>query len=70
MRINPLDGDLTFLGRVLGSLPVDVHIGKLLAMGFTFGVLEDCIIIGGFRDSVLRNRLKRLDIKEIKEVSL
>lgn len=45
-RINPLDGDLTFVGRVLGSLPVDVSIGKLLLIGYAFGVLEECIVIG------------------------
>jgi len=46
-KINPLDGDLTFVGRVLGSLPVDVHIGKLLLIGYAFGCLEECLIIGG-----------------------
>lgn len=45
-HINPLDGDLTFVGRVLGALPVDVHIGKLLLIGYTFGVLEECLVIG------------------------
>ena len=44
--INPHDGDLTFVGRVLGSLPVGVHIGKLLVLGYVFGCLEECIIIG------------------------
>ncbi|XP_065661782.1 ATP-dependent RNA helicase TDRD9 isoform X2 [Hydra vulgaris] len=46
-KINPLDGDLTFVGRVLGSLPVDVRIGKLLLIGYTFGVLEECLTIAG-----------------------
>ena len=45
-KINHLDGDITFLGRVLGALPVDVHIGKLLLIGYTFGVLEECLVIG------------------------
>lgn len=44
-KVNPLDGDLTFVGRVLGKLPIDVHLGKLLLVGYTFGVLEECLII-------------------------
>lgn len=47
-KINPYDGDLTFVGRVLGNLPVDVHIGKLLVLGYAFGLLEECLIIGNF----------------------
>ena len=46
--INPYDGDLTFVGRVVGSLPVDVHIGKLMLLGYVFGCLEECIVIGEF----------------------
>lgn len=46
--INPLDGDLTFVGRVLGSLPVDVYLGKLLLIGYAFGLLEECIIVGKY----------------------
>ena len=45
-RINPLDGDLTFIGKVLGSLPVDVRIGKLLVLGYVYGYLDECLIIG------------------------
>lgn len=43
---NPHDGDLTFIGRVLAELPVDIRIGKLLVLGHVFGVLEECLIIG------------------------
>lgn len=45
-KINPVDGDLTFVGRVLGTLPVDVYIGKLLLIGYAFGLLEECIVVG------------------------
>ncbi|XP_034157962.2 ATP-dependent RNA helicase TDRD9 isoform X1 [Pangasianodon hypophthalmus] len=38
------DGDLTFLGRVLAHLPVDLHFGKLIVLGHVFGCLEECII--------------------------
>lgn len=43
---NPYDGNLTFVGHVLASLPVDIRIGKLLVLGHVFGVLEECLIIG------------------------
>lgn len=45
-RINPLDGDLTYVGKVLGSLPTDVRIGKLLILSHVFGCLDECLIIG------------------------
>ena len=35
-RVTPLDGDLTFLGRVVSRLPIDVHFGKLIMLGITF----------------------------------
>ncbi|CAG2193788.1 TDRD9 [Mytilus edulis] len=43
---NPYDGQLTFVGRVLAELPVDIRIGKLLMLGHVFGLLEECLIIG------------------------
>ena len=46
--INAFDGDLTFLGRVIGSLPVDIRIGKVLVLGHVFGVLEEALVIGLF----------------------
>ncbi|NWS56225.1 TDRD9 helicase, partial [Chunga burmeisteri] len=42
---NPHDGELTFLGRVLAQLPVDLHLGKLIVLGHVFGCLEECLII-------------------------
>ncbi|XP_078418572.1 ATP-dependent RNA helicase TDRD9 isoform X1 [Cetorhinus maximus] len=42
---NPYDGDLTFLGKVLAYLPVDLHLGKLVVIGHVFGCLEECLII-------------------------
>ena len=43
--VNPHDGDLTFLGRVLGTLPLDVRMGKLILLGHVFGLLDETIII-------------------------
>ncbi|XP_043930431.1 ATP-dependent RNA helicase TDRD9 [Protopterus annectens] len=42
---NVYDGELTFLGRVLAVLPVDLHLGKLIVLGHVFGCLEECLII-------------------------
>lgn len=39
------DGDLTPLGRVMASLPLDVRVSKLIVLGHLFGVLSDTIII-------------------------
>ncbi|NXC25425.1 TDRD9 helicase, partial [Campylorhamphus procurvoides] len=39
------DGELTFLGRVLLQLPVDLYFGKLIVLGHIFGCLEECLII-------------------------
>ncbi len=44
--VNPHDGDLTFVGKVLASLPVDIRVGKLLCLGYVFGCLKECLIIG------------------------
>ncbi|KAF1496730.1 ATP-dependent RNA helicase TDRD9, partial [Pygoscelis antarcticus] len=42
---NPDDGEMTFLGRVLAHLPVDLHLGKLIVLGHVFGCLEECLIL-------------------------
>lgn len=44
--VHPYDGDLTFVGQVLATLPVDVRVGKLLILGHVFGCLGECIVIG------------------------
>ncbi|XP_063803508.1 ATP-dependent RNA helicase TDRD9 isoform X2 [Pseudophryne corroboree] len=42
---NPYDGELTFLGRVLAQLPLDLQLGKLIVLGHVFGCLDECLII-------------------------
>ncbi|XP_070836021.1 ATP-dependent RNA helicase TDRD9 [Chaetodon trifascialis] len=39
------DGELTFLGRVLAQLPVDLYLGKMVVLGHVFGCLDECLII-------------------------
>lgn len=40
------DGDISFIGRVMCSLPVDCRVTRLLILGYCFSVLDECIIIG------------------------
>ncbi|GFT80946.1 ATP-dependent RNA helicase TDRD9 [Nephila pilipes] len=42
---NPFDGDLTFIGRVMSCLPLDIKFSKLIIFGYVFHCLEECIII-------------------------
>ncbi|CAD5114488.1 DgyrCDS3613 [Dimorphilus gyrociliatus] len=39
------DGELSYLGEMIGKLPIDVRFGKLIMMGHAFGLLEEAIII-------------------------
>lgn len=41
-----IDGDLTFLGLMMASLPIAVRASRLIALGFCYGVLPECIIMG------------------------
>ena len=48
-KINPHDGRLTLLGRILAELPIDIRLGKLILLGHVFNVLEQTVIIGTSR---------------------
>lgn len=39
------DGDLTVLGEIISSLPIDVRLGKLVVYGYLFNLLEESVII-------------------------
>uniref|UniRef100_A0A8D9FFL9 Probable ATP-dependent RNA helicase spindle-E n=1 Tax=Cacopsylla melanoneura TaxID=428564 RepID=A0A8D9FFL9_9HEMI len=39
------DGDITFMGEVMSSLPVDPRVAKLIYLGYIFNVLEDTVIM-------------------------
>ena len=43
--VNKFDGNLTFAGKILERLPIDVKLGKLLILGHAFGCLESCLVI-------------------------
>lgn len=39
------DGDLTFMGRIMESLPLDIRATRLIVMGYMFDLLDECIIM-------------------------
>lgn len=41
----PSDGDITFLGTIMASLPLDVRLSKFIILGHVFSILDDTIII-------------------------
>lgn len=41
-----LDGDITFLGKMMANLPINVAASKLIALGYCFSVLNECIVMG------------------------
>lgn len=43
---NDMDGDLSFIGRIMANLPLDVKIAKFIILGYCFSILEECITIG------------------------
>jgi len=48
------DGDLTYMGRIMSKLPIDMRLGRLIMLGFAFGVMEEALIIGkGIRSAIL-----------------
>lgn len=44
-RVSEHDGDLTFIGRVMSAVPLDVRVTRLILFGHCFSVLDECIII-------------------------
>lgn len=45
-KVDDMDGDISFIGRIMANLPLDVRISKFIILGYCFSVLEECIIIG------------------------
>lgn len=37
------DGELTYVGRIMSALPINVHLSKLIVMGYLFSVLDEAI---------------------------
>ncbi len=45
-RYDSFDGNLTFVGRVLSRLPIDIRLGRLILLGHVFDCLEEAVVIG------------------------
>uniref|UniRef100_A0A7N6F8V6 ATP-dependent RNA helicase TDRD9 n=1 Tax=Anabas testudineus TaxID=64144 RepID=A0A7N6F8V6_ANATE len=60
------DGKLTFLGRVLAHLPVDLYLGKMIVLGHVFGCLDECLIIELYED--LKKRVSQFNMHVPKNV--
>lgn len=43
--VNPVDGDLTFVGSVLEALPISARLGRLVLLGHVFNCLEETVVI-------------------------
>uniref|UniRef100_A0A1A9X2C1 Probable ATP-dependent RNA helicase spindle-E n=1 Tax=Glossina brevipalpis TaxID=37001 RepID=A0A1A9X2C1_9MUSC len=39
------DGDMTYHGRIMADCPLNVHLTRLIILGYIFGVLNDAIIM-------------------------
>lgn len=50
-----IDGNLTFMGIIMAALPIDVHASRMIALGYCFDALEECIVIGIFPFSFKSN---------------
>lgn len=46
--ITSLDGDITFLGKVMANLPLEPHMSKLIYFGHIFNILNEAIIMGKY----------------------
>lgn len=44
-EIRPFDGDLTFIGKIMASLPIDIELSRLIALGHAFGLVYECVVI-------------------------
>lgn len=64
---NPLDQDLTFLGHVMGSMPLDVRLSRLIMFGLVFDCLSEAIIMAAclslpaFLEIPYNNKQQKLD---------
>ncbi|XP_076060953.1 tudor domain containing 9 protein spindle E isoform X2 [Oratosquilla oratoria] len=43
--VTDMDGDLTYLGRIMAHLPLDPHLSKFIVFAHLFGCLREAIII-------------------------
>lgn len=46
--LSSTDGDITFMGRVMASLPLQPPMSKLIYLGYIFNILNEAIIMGNY----------------------
>jgi len=44
-EIRPFDGDLTFVGKLMAALPIDIELSLLIALGHAFGLVCEAVVI-------------------------
>lgn len=44
--ISSVDGDITFLGKVMAHLPITPPMSKLIYFGHVFNILHEALIMG------------------------
>ena len=44
-EIRPFDGDLTFLGKIMAALPIDIELSRLIGLGHVFGLVYETVVI-------------------------
>ena len=44
-EIRPFDGDLIFLGKIVVSVPLDLELSRLIALGHIFGLVDETVSI-------------------------
>jgi len=44
--ISTMDGDITYMGKVMAHLPLDPPMSKLIYFGYIFNILNEAIIMG------------------------
>ena len=44
-EIRPFDGDLTFVGKLMVALPIDIELSRLIALGHAFSLVYEAVVI-------------------------
>jgi ATP-dependent RNA helicase TDRD9 len=44
-EIRPFDGDLTYLGKLMTALPINIELSRLIALGHVFGLVYETVVI-------------------------
>lgn len=59
------DGILTFIGRVMASLPLNVNLSRLIILGYAFNVLHEAVVIAA---ALSLKRIFKIDLQNGMEI--